>query len=110
MSDAEPSRLVRINISEGDRFGSQPLYEAIVRTCQESGVAGATVFRGVEGYGSTAGIHRKHLLTADQPLAVIVVDSEENIARVLPALEQMVDTGLIVVSSVEVRRVRNGTA
>jgi PII-like signaling protein len=107
MSATEPATLLRIHICEADKFGDTALYEALVRTCRDFGIAGATVFRGIEGYGETAEIHRKHIVTADRPVVVVIVDSEENIARVLPALEDMVDTGMIATSTVDMRRVRN---
>lgn len=109
MSAAEYAKLLRIHISEADKFGGRPLYEAIVDKCHDSGVVGATVFRGVEGYGETAEIRRKHIVNADQPIVVVIVDSDENIARVLPTIEEMVNTGMIAASRVEVRRVRNGS-
>ena len=108
MSAVEEAKLLRIHICEGDKCDGRPLYEAIVHKCYENGVAGATVFRGIEGYGETAEIHRKHIVTADQPVVVMIVDSEENIARVLPAIEEMVDTGMIAASRVELKRIRNG--
>jgi PII-like signaling protein len=99
-----PAKLLRIHLSEQDKFEGKQLYEAIVEKCRELSIAGATVFRGLEGYGETAGMHRHHLLTSDQPIVVTIVDSAENIGRVLPAIEAMLETGLITVSDVEVRR------
>jgi uncharacterized protein len=106
MLTAQPARLLRIHISEGDRSGDQPLYEALLRRCRELDIAGATVFRGLEGYGETATIHRKHMITRDQPIVVVIIDSDENIARALPALEEMVDTGMIAASTVTMKRVQ----
>jgi PII-like signaling protein len=108
MSHSQRARLLRIHICEGDKYQQRSLYEAIIERCQEFGLAGATVFRGLEGYGETAEIHRKHLLARDQPIIVVIVDSEENIARALPAFEEMVDTGMIAASDVEMRRIQNG--
>ena len=73
--------------------------------CRDLSIAGATVFRGLEGYGESAEIHRHHLVTHDQPIVVTIVDSEENIRRLLPVLEEMVDTGLIAISDVEAARI-----
>jgi PII-like signaling protein len=95
-----------VHIQEHDKFQGQPLYEAIVKKCREMGIAGATVYRGLEGYGETSEIHRHHMLLHDQPIVVTVIDSAENIARLLPAVEQMVDKGMIAISDVEVVRVR----
>jgi PII-like signaling protein len=69
-------------------------------------IAGATVFRGAEGYGETAELHRSHLVRHDQPMIVNIVDTEENLARLAPAVERMLDTGLIASSDVEVIRVQ----
>ena len=72
--------------------------------CRELGIAGATVFRELEGFGESAEIHRPHLLTHDLPIVVTVVDSPENISRLLPVVEEMIDTGLVAVSDVEMIR------
>ena len=97
--------MLRLHFSEHDKYQGKPLYEAIVQKCRELSIAGATVFRGLEGYGESAEIHRHHLITHDQPIVVTVVDSEENICRLLPALEEMMDTGLIATSDVEATRI-----
>jgi uncharacterized protein len=103
---AYQAKLLRIHISESDRFNGQPLYEAIVAKCRELKIAGATVFRGLEGYGETAELHRAHLVHHDQPMVVTIVDSAENLAVLIPALEAMIDTGLMAVSDVQVVRVQ----
>ena len=87
MSRADPARLLRIHISEADRYDGKPLYEAMVDRCREAGAAGATVFRGLEGYGETAEMHRSHLMRRDQPILISIVDSEANITRLIPLLE-----------------------
>jgi len=77
----QPARLMRIHISESDRFGDKPLYEAIVARCREMKIAGATVIRGLEGYGETAEMHKSHLTRRDRPIVISIVDSAENLAR-----------------------------
>lgn len=100
-----PAKMLRIHFGADDKWQGRPLYEAIVAKCRELDIAGATVFRGFEGYGASSRIRRPHFLrSADQPLMVSVVDTEENIQRLLPALDEMVDEGLIAVSDVEVIR------
>ena len=106
MQAGSPARLLRIHLSEGDRFQGKPLYEAIVARCRELKIAGATVFRGLEGYGESAEMHRSHLAHNDRPIVISVVDSAENVSRLVPAVEEMMDTGLIAVSDVEVIRVQ----
>ncbi|MBZ5622496.1 MAG: DUF190 domain-containing protein [Acidobacteriia bacterium] len=109
MQPGYPARLLRIHISEGDRFQGKPLYEAIVARCRELKIAGATVFRGLEGYGESAAIHKSHLGRRDQPILISIVDTAENLDRLVPAVEEMMDTGLMAVSEVQVIRVQKLT-
>jgi PII-like signaling protein len=106
MPDYQPAKLLRLHFTERDRHQGKPLYEAMVHKCQELKIAGATVFRGLEGYGDTAEIHRSHILTHDLPIVVQIVDTEENIQRVLPILEEMMDKGLIAMSDVNMVRIQ----
>lgn len=99
------AKLMRIYISEGDQWHGQPLYEAIVEEARRQDLAGATVYRGLEGYGASTRIHRKHLLTSsDLPIMVSIIDEESKITRFLPTLDVMVKEGLVAVSEVEVIR------
>src|SRR5258708_39202949 len=91
----QPAKRLALHFTERDRHDGKPLYEAIVEKCRELKIAGATVFRGLEGYGDTAEIHRSHVLTHDLPIVVQIVDSNENILRLLPVVEGMMATGLI---------------
>ena len=86
------------------------LYEAIVNRCKELKIAGATVFRGLEGYGESAGIHRPHVMRKDQPIVVTIVDTPENLARLIPEVEQMMDTGMIATSDVDYMRIEKPPA
>ena len=106
MQPSQPAKLLRIHLSEGDQYHGKPLYQAIVQKCRELGIAGATVFKGLEGFGESAEIHRSHLLTHDLPIVVTIVDTDQNIQRLLPAVEEIVDTGLIAMSDVEVVRIQ----
>lgn len=96
------AKLLRLHLSEQDRYRGAPLYEAVVRKCHELSIAGATVFKGVVGYGESAEMHRGHLLSHDQPVEILIIDADEKIERLCPVLEEMLDTGLIVTSDVEV--------
>jgi PII-like signaling protein len=100
------AKLLRIHFGEDDRFDGKPLHEAIVHKCQELDMAGATVYRGFEGYGASTRIHRGHgfHFSSDAPIVVTVVDSEEKIGRLIPHLDAMLTEGLIAVSDVEVIR------
>ncbi len=100
------ARLLRIHIGENDRFQGRILYEAIIDKCREMKIAGATVLRGLEGYGESAEMHRPHLARHDQPILIAIVDSAENLSRLIPVVEEMMTTGLMAVSDVQVVRVQ----
>jgi uncharacterized protein len=102
----QPAKLLRLHLTELDQRQGKPLYEAIFEKCRELKIAGATVYRGLEGYGETAEIHRSHVLAHELPIVIQVVDSKENIERLLPVVEEMMDTGLIAVSDVDVLRIQ----
>jgi PII-like signaling protein len=102
----QAAKLMRLLFSERHRYKGKPTYEAIVEKCRELHMAGATVVRGLEGFGETAEIHRPHLLSHDLPIVVTIVDSAENIERLAPIVEEMMDTGLIAVSNVQIRRIQ----
>jgi len=99
--------LLRIFIGEDDKFGTSPLYEAIVLKARELHLAGATVLRASMGFGKSSRLHTAKILrlSDDLPLVVEIVDSEDNINRFLPALDQMMTTsGLITLEKVQVLR------
>jgi PII-like signaling protein len=99
------AKMLRIHFGEDDKWHNQPLYEAIVIKCRELDIAGASVFRGIEGYGASTLIHKAHLLSSsDRPIMVSVIDTEEKIKSLIPALDEIVDEGLIAMSEVEVIR------
>jgi PII-like signaling protein len=105
MQTVKKAKLLRLHFGESDQYNGKPLYEAIVNRCKELKIAGATVFRGIEGYGETAEIHRHHLIRKDQPVVVTIVDTPENLGRLIPELEEMMDTGMIATSDVEYMRI-----
>lgn len=105
----QPGKLLRIYINERDQYEGKPLYEAIVDRCRELKVAGATVFRGVEGYGETAELHHPHLLQSDLPIVITIVERPEKAQQTLPVLQSMMNSGLIAVTDVEVTMVLNGS-
>jgi len=106
MFPGQAAKLLRIHIKESDRYQGKPLYEAIVDKCREVRIAGATVFRGLEGYGETAELHKSHLIRHDQPILITIVDTAENLARLVPIVEDMMDTGLMALSDVQARRIQ----
>lgn len=100
------AKILRLHFSDGHHYNGKPLHEAIVRKCYDMNIAGATVFRGLEGYGETAEIHRRHVIAHDQPIIVVVVDTEDRIQELLPVVEGMMDTGMIAMSDVDMVRVQ----
>lgn len=98
------ARLLRIHFGEDDKWQNKPLYRAIVEKCHELDIAGATVLRGIEGYGASTRVRRSgHLsFSSDAPVMVTVIDTEEKIRQLLPFLDEVVDEGLIAMSEVEV--------
>ena len=97
--------LMRIHIGERDKFHGKPLYEALVLRLRERGFAGATVLRGIMGFGASAGIHSAKVLrlSLDLPLIVECVDTEEKIQAILPELDGMIGGGLITLERALVR-------
>jgi hypothetical protein len=98
------AKMLRIHFGEDDQWAGRPLYRAIVERCRQLDIAGATVYRGIEGYGASTIIRRSHLLhfSSDAPILVQIIDTEEKIQRLIPALDEMVAEGLIAMSDVEV--------
>lgn len=96
--------LLRIFIGESDTWHGKPLYQAIVEHLRSEGIAGATVIRAIEGYGARSHLHTSRILrlSEDLPLIVEVVDTETNVRRVLPILDDMVYDGLVTMEKVEV--------
>lgn len=96
--------LMRIHIGESDKWHSKPLHEAIVEMLRKEGFSGATVLRGVGGYGGSSVYHTDKLLRLSQDLPVIleVIETQERIEQILPRLDEMVDGGLISLEKVRV--------
>jgi len=104
--------MVRIFFGESDRWKHQPLEAALLERLRKEGFAGATVFRGIAGFGANSVIHTTHLLelSADLPVVIEVVDSEEHIDRLLPILDEMLDDGLVTIEKVRVVRYKASNA
>jgi len=92
-------KLMRIFIGENDKYNGRPLYKSLVELCRKKGIAGATVIRGIYGYGASSVIHssRTLVLSNDLPLIVEVVDSEEKINYIFPEIDKMITHGLITI-------------
>jgi uncharacterized protein len=100
------ARMLRIHFTEHDMWQGEPLYKAIVAKCKELGLLGATVLRGVEGFGASARIYHARSLSISKnaPVTVNVIDTAEQIEKLLPHLDQMIVGGLVVSSTVDVIR------
>ena len=96
--------LLRIFMGENDRFGHQPLYEAVVLKAREMHLGGATVLRGPMGFGHSSRLHTAKILrlSEDLPLLIEIVDSEEKINEFLPVLDGMMSSGLVTLEKVQV--------
>lgn len=102
MKLSEDAVLLRIFIGESDTYRGKPLYEAIVMKARELNLAGATVMRGIMGFGADSRIHSAKILrlSEDLPVVVEIVDTEENIRKILPFLDEVVDEGLVTLEKV----------
>jgi PII-like signaling protein len=102
--------LMRIFLGESDHWERRPLYAALLELFRAKGLAGATVLRGVAGFGPDSIIHQASLLrlSADLPLVIEVVDTEERLQAVLPEVDRMMRGGLITMEKVRVVRYERG--
>ena len=112
MTLPDEGKLLRIFIGENDKHEGLPLFEWIVRTARENGLAGATVLRGLEGFGARSRLHTAKILrlSSDLPVIVEIVDTEEKIETFLPLIDDAIGEGLATVEKVEVRFYRSGKA
>ncbi len=108
MDSVAEGRLLRVIICEGDREGGLPLAEAVVDALRDAEIAGATILRGVAGYGSSAVLHTTHVLRLceDLPMVIEAVDTVEKINAVLPRVQDLVGDGLITTQTIEIHAPR----
>ena len=106
----EEGQLLRILIGENDKYEKRPLYEWIVRKARESGLAGATVLRGLEGFGTRSRVHTAKILRlfSDLPIVIEIVDTHEKIAQFLPLIDDAITEGLATLENVKIRFYRGG--
>jgi uncharacterized protein len=110
MTLPKDGKLLRIFIGESDKFANMPLFEWIVRKAREEGLAGATVLRGLEGYGAHSRLHTAKILrlSSDLPIIIEIIDTEQKIEAFLPLIDGAIGEGLATVEKVEVRFYRSG--
>jgi PII-like signaling protein len=103
-------QLLRIFVGESDKHEGKPLHEAIVLLARERGLAGATVLRGVAGFGAASRIHTTKILrlSEDLPIVIEIADRAERIASILPELDRMVREGLMTLEKVHIVKYRHG--
>ncbi|GAA0360056.1 DUF190 domain-containing protein [Microbispora corallina] len=101
-----PAVRLTVFIGETDRWRHRPLYHEIVARAHAAGLAGASVLRGIEGYGASSRVHTDRILSLsdDLPVAVVIVDAEDRIRAFLPQLDELITEGLVVLDPVEVIR------
>jgi PII-like signaling protein len=106
-----PGKLLRIFVGESDRWEGRPLHEALVLRARERGLAGATVLRGLAGFGAHSRIHTASVLrlSEDLPIVVEIADTPERIAGFLPELDVMVGEGMVTVEDVHIVAYRAGS-
>ena len=104
MKQGGEGKLVRIFIGESDKHDGKPLYQAIVEMLRSEGMAGATVLRGIEGFGAASHLHTHRILrlSEDLPIVIEAVDRAERIDAILPKLDELVGEGMVTVERVEV--------
>jgi PII-like signaling protein len=109
MKISEDGQLLRIFIGESDSWHGKPLYEAIILKSREMGIAGATMLRGMMGYGAASRIHTAKILrlSEDLPIVIEIVDSADKIDALLPLIDEMVDEGMITLERVRVIKYRH---
>jgi PII-like signaling protein len=107
-----PALRLSVFVGESDQWHHRPLYHEIVHRAHAAGLAGASVLRGIEGYGASHHIHTTRILSLseDLPVAVIIVDAAEKIRGFLPQLDELIDEGLVILDEVEVIRYVGRTA
>lgn len=110
MSERKAGKLLRIFVGESDKHEGLPLYEWVVRTARREGLAGATVLRGLEGFGAHSLLHTAKILrlSSDLPIVIEIVDTEEKIERFLPLIDDAISEGLATIEKVEVHFYRSG--
>lgn len=112
MTIPENGYLLRIFVGESDKHEGKPLYEWLVLKAREAGLAGATVLRGIEGFGAHSRLHTAKILrlSADLPIVIELVDSLDKIEAFMPVVDQAIEEGLATLERVQVRLYRSGHA
>ena len=107
--ESQDAKILRIYIGEDSHYEGKPLYEWLVLRAREFGMKGATVLRGIEGYGASTHLHTAKVLrlSADLPVIVELVDTEKQVEAFLDNVEEMIESGVVVIENVHVRYYRS---
>jgi len=110
MSIEGPAKKLSAYIGEKDQYDGRPLYTALVESARSAGCAGATILRGVEGFGATSRIHTAHQLrmSSDLPVVVVVIDTEVHITALAEVFRAMMGNGILTIEDTEVVYYRGG--
>ena len=106
MTLSGPARRLTVIVGEDDVWHHRPLYSEIVHRAHRAGLAGASVFRGLEGFGPSRRVHTSRLLSLseDLPVSIVIIDTAERIEEFLPQLDELVTEGIVVLDDVHVHR------
>ncbi|GAA4526993.1 DUF190 domain-containing protein [Amycolatopsis samaneae] len=106
MEESGTATRLTIYVGEDDHWHHKPLYHEIVRRARDAGLAGASVLRGIEGYGASSLIHTTRILSLseDLPVVVVIIDEEPKLREFLPQLDELIGEGLVTLDQVEVVR------
>lgn len=104
-----PCKILKIYISEDSRYKGNNLYHALVIKFKDMGMAGVTVTRGIEGFGKKRRLHRAQVidLSSSLPMVIEVIDTKEQIERILPTVNEMVNWGLVIIQDVEILKYKS---
>ena len=105
------AKMMRIHVGADDKWEGEPLADALIKRFHLLDLAGVTVYRGLAGYGASGRVHRRKIWrSADEPITLVVVDTAENLEKAMPAIDEMLGGGIVVMSDVDVVFYRESAA
>jgi len=110
MRNFQPATLLRLHVCERDQYKGRAVHKCILERCRELHITRVSAVRAFEGYGGESEVHRSRLLRHNLPIVLTIIDTPEQIARLLPSVEEMIDTGMIAQSPIEMIAVNGRSA